>query len=120
MPVSEDRCSPWARLCTQTPDAVLADVTPAERAKYDGHFAKVKRTGGWVDARTARQFFTKAGLPVRAGRRSRHEIRLSSRHQHQFIGQGTRAHAYLTPLPCKHDRVIMDCHLAKVVTAGQA
>jgi hypothetical protein len=50
----------------QTPDAVLADVTPAERLKYENHFAKVKRTGGWVDAKTAKQFFTKAGLPVRA------------------------------------------------------
>ena len=50
--------------CVQTPDAVIADITPAERAKYDGHFAKVKRTGGWVDARTAKQFFAKAGLPV--------------------------------------------------------
>ena len=55
----------WQQMCAQTPDMVLADITPAERAKYDGHFAKVKRTGGWVDAKTARQFFAKAGLPVR-------------------------------------------------------
>ena len=53
----------------QTPDAVLSDITPPERVKYEGHFAKVKRTGGWVDAKTAKQFFTKAGLPVSAGLR---------------------------------------------------
>ena len=58
-------CEGFLRM--QTPDAVLADITPAERLKYEGHFAKVKRTGGWVDAKTAKQFFTKAGLPVTAG-----------------------------------------------------
>ena len=59
--------SPVTSRChVQTPDAVLADITPAERVKYEGHFAKVKRAGGWVDSKAAKQFFTKAGLPVSA------------------------------------------------------
>lgn len=48
----------------QIPYSVIADMSPAERLKYEGHFSKVKGTGGSVDIDRAKRFFSKAALPV--------------------------------------------------------
>ena len=77
-------------------EAMHADAGRGARGCHAGGARQVRRAlrQGQANGRLGStpgprgSFFTKAGLPVRAGRRSRHEIRPSSRHQHQFIGQG--------------------------------
>lgn len=48
----------------QIPYSVIADMSPAERLKYEGHFAKVKGASGAVEVDRAKRFFSKAALPV--------------------------------------------------------
>lgn len=50
--------------CWQTPEAVVEDMSPAERLKYEGHWSKVKGSNGWVETSRAKVFFSKAALPV--------------------------------------------------------
>ncbi len=49
----------------QTPDAVVADVTPSEAAKYESHFERARGRGSWVELSRAREYFAKANLQVR-------------------------------------------------------
>ena len=54
--------------CLQTQEAVAADITPQEAAKYDAHFERAKQGGSWVELSQAREYFAKANSQVNAGR----------------------------------------------------
>ncbi len=49
----------------QTPEAVFADITPEEAAKYEAHFQRAKGTNdSWVEMPQMKEYCMKANLQV--------------------------------------------------------